>query len=204
MRSLIVGIAYGLASMLVAALLGPMSRLSPTLDNAFVWIITGTLLCISLSPFILNSNWSQKSTTLAVWGVLAFVRSLGLGIEGSLFKPTQAMSAIVGAFFGILINLLVAWMAVILIMPANKPIMEDSSPERSWWGWTWRVLIVGLAYFVFYFVFGATNAVLYTLSFYKNNPQYGLNLPSPATNFLAPIDTRSAIWARISVRCTDG
>ncbi len=186
-RSLIVGAAYGLASTVVAGLLGPMSRLTPTPDNAAIWTLTGTLVCLSLSPFILNSNWSRRNTTLAVWAVLAFVRSSGLGIEGSLFKPTQAWSAIVGAFFGILIGLLVAWLAVILLMPAGKPGMKISSPNKSWWGWTWRVLIVGLAYFVFYFVFGATNGVLYTLSFYKNNPQYGLKLPPAATIFLAQL-----------------
>ena len=101
LRSLIVGTAYAFASTLVAAFLGQMSRLTPTPDNAFIWLITGTLVCISLSPFILNSKWSRKNTMLAVWGVLAFVRSLGLGIEGSLFKPTQALNAMVGAFFGI-------------------------------------------------------------------------------------------------------
>jgi len=187
MRSLMVGIAYGMASSLVAAVLGPLTRLAPTLDNFLVWLVTGTLVCISLSPFILNSRWSRQNTILGVWGVLSFVRSLGLGIEGSLFKPTLALNAIVGAFFGILVNLLVAWLVVTLLMPADRQMVDGSDQLMSWWGWTWRVLVVGLAYFVFYFVFGATNALLYTLSFYKNNPQYGLNLPAPALIFLAQL-----------------
>jgi hypothetical protein len=182
-----VGIAYGMASSLVAAVLGPLTRLAPTLDNFLVWLVTGTLVCISLSPFILNSRWSRQNTILGVWGVLSFVRSLGLGIEGSLFKPTLALNAIVGAFFGILVNLLVAWLVVTLLMPADRQMVDGSDQLMSWWGWTWRVLVVGLAYFVFYFVFGATNALLYTLSFYKNNPQYGLNLPAPALIFLAQL-----------------
>src|ERR1043165_9316788 len=153
LRSLTVGFVYALASVFVAAVLGPMSRLAPTFDNILVWLITGTLVCLALSPFILHSHWSRTSTTLAVWGVQAFVRSLGLGIEGSLFKPTAAWNAILGAFFGILISLLVAWLAVLLLMPADQIPQENANGKRNWWSWTWRVLIVGLAYFIFYFVF---------------------------------------------------
>jgi hypothetical protein len=186
-RSLIVGLFYALASVLVATILGPMSRLAPTLDNFLVWLITGTLVCFALSPFIVHSNRPRSATWLAVWAVLALVRSLGLGIEGSLFKPTAALNAIVGAVFGVLVSLLVAWLSVQMLMPANKEAPESLDRKRSWWGWTWRVLAVGLAYFVFYFVFGATNAFLYTMNFYKNNPQYGLTLPAPAIIFLAQL-----------------
>ena len=186
-RSLIVGFVYALASALVAAVLGPMSRLAPTLDNFAIWFITGSLVCLAFSPFILHANGSRTKTLLAVWGVQALVRSLGLGIEGSLFKPTAALNAVVGAVLEILVSLLVAWLAVLLLMPANRRIEDSDGVKRSWWGWTWRVLIVGLAYFIFYFVFGATNAFLYTMNFYKNNPQYGLNLPAPAIIFLAQL-----------------
>jgi hypothetical protein len=82
---------------------------------------------------------------------------------------------------------MVAWLAVKLLMPADPHQMDDSGPSRKGWGWTWRVIVVGLSYFVFYFVFGATNALLYTLSFYRNNPQYGLNLPAPAIIFFAQL-----------------
>jgi len=47
--------------------------------------------------------------------------------------------------------------------------------------------VVGLAFFVFYFVFGATNALLYTQAFYKNNPQYGLSLPPAGLIFAAQL-----------------
>jgi hypothetical protein len=87
LRSLVVGLVYAL----VAAILGSMSRLTPSLDNILVWLITGTLVCLSLSPFILHTNGSRMKTPFAVWAVQAFVRSLGLGIEGSLFKPTAAL-----------------------------------------------------------------------------------------------------------------
>ena len=184
-RSLIVGSVYALASALVAFILGSLSRLTPTLDNIFVWLITGTLLCLSFSPLILHSNGSRMKTVMAVWAVQVFVRSMGLGIEGLLFKPTAALNAIIGAIFGVLISLLVAWLAVLLLMPADQRAQESEETKRSWWGWTWRVLIVGFAYFIFYFVFGATNALLYTKSFYESNPQYGLSLPDPAIIFLA-------------------
>lgn len=187
LRSLVVGVAYALASTLIAAILGSLSRLTPTFENFSIWLMTGTLVSLSLSPFILNSNESRQKTILAVWAVLAFVRSLGLGIEGSLFKPTQALPAVVGAVFGILISLLVAWLAVALLLPEDQEIIKRVDPERSLWGWIWRVLVVGLAYFVFYFVFGATNALLYTLAFYKNNPQYGLSLPPTSIIFLAQL-----------------
>ncbi len=44
---------------------------------------------------------------------------------------------------------------------------------------------MGAAYFVFYTVFGAANALLYTRSFYENNPQYGLTLPPAGLIFIA-------------------
>ena len=186
MRSLAVGFAYALASALVAGILGPLSRLAPTIDNLLVWLISGTLVALALAPFILHSSWSRQNTTLAAWAVLAFVRSLGLGIEGSLFKPTQAMSALIGAVFGLLVGLLVAWLSVRLFMPAN-PSPRAAASHRSLWGWIWRVLVVGLAYFTFYFIFGAANALLYTKSFYENNPQYGLTLPPTNIIFIAQL-----------------
>lgn len=186
-RSLMVGLVYALASAVVAAILGPMSRLAPSMDNMAVWLISGTLVCLSLSPFVLHSTWSRPKTILAVWAVQALVRSLGLGIEGSLFKPTAALNAIISAFCGILVTLLISCLLVLLLMPADQIPQESIEVKRSWWGWTWRVLVVGLAYFIFYFVFGATNALLYTKSFYENNPQYGLSLPPAGTIFLAQL-----------------
>ena len=182
-----VGLVYALASAVVDVILGPMSRLAPAMDNILVWLISGTLVCVSLSPFILHSTGPRSKTILAVWTVQAFVRSLGLGIEGSLFKPTAALNAIIGAFCGILVTLLVSWLLVLLLMSAGQASQENMDLKKSWWGWTWRVLVVGLAYFIFYFVFGATNALLYTKSFYENNPQYGLSLPPAGIIFLAQL-----------------
>ncbi len=186
-RSLIAGLIYALASACAAAILGPMSRLAPTFDNILVWLLTGTLICLALSPFILHTNRSRTKTILAIWGVQVFVRSLGLGIEGSLFKPTAALNAILGAFSGILVSLVLAWSAVLLLMPANQIPHENADSKRGWRGWIWRILLVGLAFFIFYFVFGATNALLYTKSFYENHPQYGLSLPPTGILFLAQL-----------------
>lgn len=183
-RCLVVGLVYAVASTLVAAILGPLSRLQPAWDNLAIWFISGSLLCLALAPFILHSTWSRWSTVFAVWAVIVFVRSLGLGIEGSLFKPSQASAAIAGAAFGIGVDFLVAWLAVRLLLPPPSESNLQAGPRRTWWGWTWRVLLVGLAYFVFYLVFGATNALLYTRSFYENNPQYGLTLPPVNLIFL--------------------
>jgi len=182
-RYLMVGITYAAANSIVAILLGSLSRQSANWENFAVWILTGTLLCMSFSPFIIHSNWSPTKTMLAVWAALTFIRSFGLGIEGALFKPASANASVIGAFTGTLVGLLVAWPSVALLMPDNVVPVETRNPY-SWWGWTWRVLVVGLAYFLFYFVFGATNALLYTKSFYENNPQYGLTLP-PAGIILA-------------------
>ncbi len=184
-RSLAVGLVYAIASALAAAILGPLSRLTPSLDNLAVWFIAGVLIALTLAPFISHSAWSRTRTILAAWAVLAFVRSLGLGIEAFLFKPTQMIAAILGAVLGILISLLVAWFCTLMFFPSISPSESAPATHWSWWGWTWRVLAVGLAYYVVYVVFGATNALLYTRSFYENNPQYGLTLPPPGMIFLA-------------------
>jgi hypothetical protein len=186
-RSVAVGFGYALASVLFAVILGPLSRLAPSIDNLLVWFISGTLLALSLAPFITHSAWSRRDTLLAVAAVIVFVRSLGLGIEGSLFKPTQATVAIAAAAAGIIIALLVAWLSVQLLMPSSPRERQAPAAVHSLWGWLWRVLLVGLAYFLFYFVFGATNALLYTKPFYENNPQYGLSLPPAGTIFLAEL-----------------
>ncbi len=187
LRSLVVGFVYALASALAAFVLGPLSRLQPTPENFLVWLISGTLLCLALSPFVLHSRWSRWKTVLAVWALLACVRALGLGIEGSLFKPTQAGLAIVGAAVNLLVGFLVAWITVRLLWRSTEEPTAAPHAGWSWWGWTWRVLLVGLAYFIFYIVFGAANALLYTRSFYENNAQYGLALPPPGVIFLAEI-----------------
>lgn len=185
-RSLAVGFAYAIASGLAAAVLGPLSRLAPSVDNLLVWWISGTLVSLALAPFILRSVWSRQSTTVAVWAVLALVRSLGLGIEGSLFRPTQALSAVLGALVGIMIALLVAWLSVRVFM-TSRTAPAHAASGHSLWGWIWRVVVVGLAFFAFYFIFGATNALLYTRSFYENNPQYGLSLPPTGIIFVAQL-----------------
>lgn len=185
-RCLMVGIAYAAANSIIAIMLGSLSRQSANLENFGVWILTGTLLCMSFSPFIVRSNWSQTKSILAIWAALTFVRSLGLGIEGTLFKPASAAISVISAVTGILVGLLIAWLSVALLAPDNTAPTETGNPY-SWWGWTWRVLVVGLAYFLFYFIFGATDALLYTKSFYENNPQYGLTLPPAGTIFLAEL-----------------
>lgn len=184
-RCFLVGFTYAIASTLVAALPGSMTRLAPSLENFVVWVITGTLVCLALSPFIRNSTRSRQNTIVATWVVLVLVRSVGLGIEGVLFKPTATINATVAASFGALISSLIAWMSVRLLMPVNPDAQKTVDPPKSWRGWAWRILVVGLSYFVFYFIFGATNALLYTQSFYENNPQYGLSLPQPGIIFLA-------------------
>lgn len=184
-RSLAVGLVYAIASSLAAAILGPLSRLTPSMDNLAVWFIAGVLIALTLAPFISHSVWSRTKTMLAAWAVLGFVRSLGLGIEASLFKPTQMIAAVLGALLGILVSLLVAWFCVLMFFRSVPPTESAPATHWNWWGWTWRVLVVGLAYYVFYLVFGATNALLYTRSFYENNPQYGLTLPPAGMIFLA-------------------
>jgi hypothetical protein len=185
-RCLMVGIAYAATNSIIAIVLGSLSRQSANFENFAVWILTGTLLCMSFSPFIVRSNWSKAKITLAIWATLTFVRSLGLGIEGALFKPASAAISVISAVTGILVGLLIAWLSVALLSPETATLTESHNPY-SWWGWTWRVLVVGLAYFMFYFVFGATNAFLYTKSFYENNPQYGLMLPPTVVIFMAQL-----------------
>ncbi len=188
-RSLVVGLAYASLSTCVAAVLGPLSRLAPSPDSILVWWFTGTLIGLALSPLIIHSSWSRFNTVLAAWASMALVRSLGLGIEGSLFKPTAAASAIVGAAAAIVVQFAVAWLAVWFFLPARHSAAthQCGQGQRSWFGWAWRIVVVGLAYFMFYFVFGATNALLYTQNFYKNNPQYGLSLPPAGLIFAAEL-----------------
>jgi len=133
-RCFLVGLAYAVASALVAALLGSMSRLAPSLENFVVWVITGTLVCLALSPFIRNSTRSRQHTIVATWVVLGLVRSVGLGIEGALFKPTATIDAVVGALFGVLVSLLVAWLSVSLLMPVNRDAQKHAGNTKSWWG----------------------------------------------------------------------
>ncbi len=192
-RACLVGVIYALASSLLAVLLGPLSRLQPTPESLLFWFISGTLLCLALTPFILHSKWSKWNTVLAAWSVIVFVRALGLGIEGSLFTPARGTAAIVGAASGTLLGFLFAWLTVTLLSAGTSEPSAEPPLQRNWWGWTWRILLVGLAYFVFYFGFGSANALLYTRSFYENNPQYGLTLPPVGVLFLAQV-LRAPLW----------
>jgi hypothetical protein len=125
-----------------------------------------------------------------IWGALALVSSIGTGIEGALFKPVAAASVILGGAIGIVVRLLVAWLVVLLFMPQVARQGRDwhnACHIHGWFNWVWRVVVGGLSYFVFYFVFGAANALLYTKPFYENNPQYGLTLPPAGIIFLAQL-----------------
>ena len=181
----LVGASYSLASLAVAALLGPLSRLQPTLENAAVWWLSGSLICLSLTPFVLRSTWSRLRTVLAVWAVWALVRSMGLGIEGYLFTHTGATVAIVGAAAGVLIGMLVAWLLVAALWNPAPALLNQPARALPVGSWIWRILLVGLAYIVLYLVTGSANALLYTRSFYENNPAYALALPPVGAIFLA-------------------
>jgi hypothetical protein len=182
-RCVVAGLAYALASVAAALLLGPLSSAQATLGNFLLFALTGTLLCLALSPFILHSVKSFGQTVLSAWGLLVLVRSLGLGIEGALFKPRDIALTLAGTASGILISLLVTWLLVRVLWSYAASATNDTTPSRGWWAWTWRVLLVGLAYMVLYIVSGATNALLYTLAFY--NPTYGLAVPPAQVIFLA-------------------
>lgn len=187
-RCLGIGVIYSVTNVSVAALLGQTARLAPTLENALIWTLTGTIIALCLSPFIRHSSWPRNKIVLAVWAFLVFVRAIGLGIEGALFKPATATNQVVNAITGTFVLLWIAWVAVRLLAPKASAVGERisfPSSIKEWWGWIWRVMVGGLAYLVFYFGFGAANAFLYTLSFYKNNPQYGLSLPPVGVIFLA-------------------
>jgi hypothetical protein len=189
-HSVVVGVAYAVANTLVAILLGPLSRIAPSWDNAAVMALTGTLICFCVSPFVLHSALSRRTTILVVWGALALVSSIGTGIEGALFKPVAAASVILGGVIGIVVRLLVAWLVVLLFMPQVERqghAWHSACHIHGWFNWVWRVVVGGLSYFVFYFVFGAANALLYTKPFYENNPQYGLALPPAGIIFLAQL-----------------
>ena len=182
---LLVGALYSLASLGVATLLGPLSHLRPTLENAVVWWLSGTLICLSLAPFLLRSTWSRLNTILAAWAVWAFVRAIGLGIEVYLFTQTEVMTAAVGAAMGVLIGLFVAWLLVAALWNPAPASASQPSQKRALRSWVWRILLVGLAYVVLYLVTGSANALLYTRSFHENNPAYALALPPIGAIFLA-------------------
>jgi hypothetical protein len=181
----LVGAIYSLASLGAAALLGPLSHLQPTPGNAAVWWLAGTLICFAVAPFVLRSTWTRVNTILAVWAVLAFVRSIGLGIEGYLFTHTEATVAVVGAAMGVLIGLVVAWLMVAVLWNAARAPLDRPAQARTAESWIWRILLVGLVYVVLYLVTGSANALLYTRSFYENNPAYALALPPVGAIFLA-------------------
>ncbi len=180
-RSVAAGAVYSAANAL--------SRFDTAWENAAVYLVTGTLTCLALAPFVLHSRLSRRWSALTLWAAVLSVRVVGLGIEGALFRPATAPNAIAAAVSGAVVTLVFAACAVWLLAPpsasggAASPSAD--SARRGWWGWTWRALAVGLAYFVFYFVFGSANALLYTRSFYENNPVYGLALPPVGTIVIA-------------------
>ncbi len=180
-RSIAAGVVYSVATAL--------SRGGFAWEDGAVYVLTGTLTCLALSPFILHSRWSRQRSLLALWAALLFVRVMGLAIEGVLYRPATAANAVAVAATGVLVALVFAACAVWLLAPpardARTAGLHAQILSRGWWGWTWRALAVGLAYLVFYFVFGSANALLYTRSFYENTPAYGLALPPVGAIFLA-------------------
>jgi len=175
--SLKIGFIYAVANVLLTLALSVLGQLSPTWEDAFIWLLTGTIICASLSPFICYSNRSRRQIILGVWLALALVRSVGLGIEGALYVPATAEYAPMSVTAKVVIDFLFAWLSVLWLANDQSEVNEIRETSGSRWSWTWRVLIVGLAYFVFYFLFGSINALLYTLPFYRDNPQYGLTVP---------------------------
>ncbi len=192
-RSLGVGIIYAIANMLMAALLGSISRQAASWENALVWILGGTMISLSFSPILLRLPWSRGRKVLILWIVLALIGPIGLGIEGFLFKPVPPIHAVINGIVGIIIRLLVAYLIVWLLAPLQpaplqlKAANNEATPKGGWLNLAWCFIVASLSYFVFYFFFGGINYLLYTKAFYENNPAFGLSRPSAEIVFLAEL-----------------
>lgn len=181
-RGLLVGGVYT-----VLAIVGTLlAREQIELMEVLTWLIGGTLTCLVIVPFVRNSEWSKRKTVLAAWLALALVGPIGLGIEGALFRPVDTGSAIGGAVFGIITRLAIVLGTVMLFQAGSS---AAGAGRRSRRGLRLiAVLLAGaLAYLVLYFVFGAANFLLYTGPFYRENPQYGLELPAASIVFTAQL-----------------
>lgn len=193
---LLVGAVYAAANAIVAGALGTMSRVVPGPEQLVVWELSGALTCLALSPFVIHATTARPETVRAAWIVLALVRTIGLGIEGALFKPASVAVTIAGVASGLAVSLLVAWLVVRLLTP-EAPRVRDlrlarAPREETPPGWNargrfaraWRVAAVAVTYVVVYFVFGAINALAVTLPYY-HDPQYALAVPPIGTILLA-------------------
>lgn len=179
---LAVAAVYGATRLLSAVLLGSLSRQAPTIQNTLLWLLAGVLITVALVPLLRRSPWDRKGSILAAWAVLALPASIGLGIEGYLFTPTEPIVAIASTSMKVFASLLVAAAAVYLL-PDSARIADGSAvpPARRFGplGWAWRLVVASLSYFAFYFLFGGINALLYTRAFYETNPT--LQLPPVGT-----------------------
>ena len=178
-RSILVGVGYIIALMIVGAVLAALGvRFASANQGAAMlpWLFVGGIVIgLVLGP-IASQLFVKRTRHVIVWTCVIFFNIVSVVIEGAFFAPAQIggnLPALIAQQFILAVTAacLVTW----LFAPTANTIII--LPLRAWYDWLWRLVVSAASYLVFYFIFGAINYALVTKPYYDAHAG-GLAIPS--------------------------
>ena len=190
--SLIVGIGYTVALILLTI----ATRLLDGLGSAayevkladYGWtLVAGILMALFLGP-LAGRMPASRGRHVLVWACVIFFNMGSVAIEGAYFVSELVYIPIPTLLVQQAIAALVAALLIALIFPARGASTDLGRilHQRPWIAWVWRFIASGLAYMLFYYVFGAINYQLVTEPYYTAHAG-GLFVPSADKVLLAEL-----------------
>jgi hypothetical protein len=160
-RVLLVAIGFTIISLLIGLLAGSKPTLSPAyLQKVLYYLVDGAVSTLVLLPLARRLPYRRRVRILALFVPLFWTATMADIVEAYFFTTYSPFALTIGAIIVGLGQLVTSWL-IAWLFPAYEP--EQPVPgiwqilgQRPLLSWLWRIIIVGLAYPVFYlYVFGA-------------------------------------------------
>jgi hypothetical protein len=160
-RVLLVAIGFTIVSLLISLLTGSKPTLSPTyLQKVLYYLVTGAVYAPVLLPLARRLPYRQRVRILALFIPLFWTATMADIAEAYFFTTFSPIALTIGAIILGLTQLvtcgLISWLFPAYEQEQAVPGIWQILRQRPLLSWIWRMIIVGLAYPVFYlYVFGA-------------------------------------------------
>lgn len=170
---LLIAAAYSLIALL---------PIGPRGTDPGLTIASGLVMAVAI-VWVAVGMQKDRRTQFVVWFTLVFLNLAAAAIEGTLFAPELAPSALLAAS---LTRLLVASVAIGAIAATFFGLTESNRStvvSRPLYDWLWRLLVAAGVYVALYFVIGGINYTLITRPYYESHAA-SLTVPPAQTVLL--------------------
>ncbi|GJM35691.1 MAG: hypothetical protein DHS20C18_46920 [Saprospiraceae bacterium] len=164
-------ISLGLILTFLVTLCNLLFGISTNIELSSWSLLANTLVAIVLTLLIQSSQLAGWRLALLVFTVYFIIGHFSILIEAYIFKVTDGWQTTVEILRGLVVSLIISPIAVSLLGRWTGHTAVDTMPykSRSWFSWSWRIVLGILLYFVIYAMAGMTLQAVYPefMAFYE-------------------------------------